>query len=348
MNEDIIEQARGRWAGILAHFGLEAILSGKHQRCPICGGKDRFRWDNKDDRGMYFCNHCGAGDGVKLLMEKNGWDFKTTLFQVKHVLPGTVVMAQERRTTDRTELAKRIWQQSKPIREGDDVQRYLTRRGLTNIPPSIRIANIPYYDEGKKIGNFNAMVASIKNAEGVGVSLHATYLSEGRKAQVPSVKKIVAPGIKGGAARLFQHTDELCITEGIETALAVHELTGKPVWAALNTGNMEAVVIPKEVKRVHIYCDNDANYAGQKAAYTLANRLSLADKDVVVMCPSEIGTDWADVRFAEIAQTFPFAAEKLDEIKQAGCDDARILSATEEGREIGKYCPLPRKDDAKG
>lgn len=333
---DIREQAQGRWAAILAHFGLESILSGKHTRCPLCGGKDRFRFDNKDGRGTYYCNQCGPGDGIGLLMKKTGMNFKEAAYRVREVIPGAAVIMPERRTDgDRAAVAKRIWDESKPVKEGDDVQRYLLRRGLTTIPPSIRIANIPYYDAGKRVGMYNAMVAVIKDQHGAGVSLHATYLKDGRKADVPAVKKIVAPGISGGAARLFQHADALCVTEGVETALAVHELTSMPVWAALNAGNMEAVVLPKELKRVFVYCDNDANFVGQKAAYTLANRLSVAGVDVAVLCPPDIGTDWADVRFAEVAQSFPFAKEKLDALRAAGCDEARIIGASEGGREIG-------------
>ena len=64
--------AQGRWQGILAELGLSDYLSGKHGPCPICGGKDRFRWDNKGGNGTYFCNQCGAGDGFKLLQEFKG------------------------------------------------------------------------------------------------------------------------------------------------------------------------------------------------------------------------------------------------------------------------------------
>lgn len=339
---DVREQAKGRWPGILASFGLEAILSKRHTRCPMCGGKDRFRFDDLEGRGTYYCNHCGAGDGFKLLMEKNHWDFKETAYRVREVIPGAVVLEPDRRATDRTAVARKIWKEAKPVTEGDDVQRYLASRGLTNIPSTIRIANIPYYDNGEKIGMFNAMVTVIRDVNGTGVSLHTTYLKDGKKAPVAVQKKIVAPGIKGCAATLFNATDVLGITEGIETALAVNALYGVPVWAALNAGNMEAIEIPEETNRVMIYCDNDDNFTGQKAGYALANRLALAGKDVSVSWPADIGEDFADVWFQEVAaKQFPFAREKLDMLQAAGCTDARVLSASEGGREIGV-------DDAQG
>ena len=53
----------------------EKALSGKHGPCPLCGGRDRFRFDDKDGRGTYFCSGCGAGDGVRLAMGITGLSF---------------------------------------------------------------------------------------------------------------------------------------------------------------------------------------------------------------------------------------------------------------------------------
>lgn len=62
--------ARGKWKGILLQLGVPAVsLTGKHAPCPMCGGADRFRFDNKDQRGTFICNACGAGDGMKLAVE---------------------------------------------------------------------------------------------------------------------------------------------------------------------------------------------------------------------------------------------------------------------------------------
>ncbi|WP_435052153.1 primase-helicase zinc-binding domain-containing protein [Escherichia coli] len=39
----------------------------RHQPCPVCGGSDRFRFDDREGRGTWYCNQCGAGDGLKLV-----------------------------------------------------------------------------------------------------------------------------------------------------------------------------------------------------------------------------------------------------------------------------------------
>lgn len=63
---EITGQAVNKWDYIFNSLGL-AVGSGKHCVCPACGGKDRFRLDNKGGRGTWICNVCGAGDGLELI-----------------------------------------------------------------------------------------------------------------------------------------------------------------------------------------------------------------------------------------------------------------------------------------
>ena len=51
----------------MAALGIE-IGTGKHTSCPACGGKDRFRFDDKQGDGTFYCNQCGAGNGFQLIM----------------------------------------------------------------------------------------------------------------------------------------------------------------------------------------------------------------------------------------------------------------------------------------
>jgi putative DNA primase/helicase len=124
---------------------------------------------------------------------------------------------------------------------------------------------------------------------------------------VSDSRKLLTAGINGGAVRLFEPSDELAIAEGIETALAVHVRTGKPVWAALGAGNLEKLWIPARLTRVAIYADHDASYTGQAAAYALATRIKTQARghpppDVAVHVPHKLDTDWADVLREELGQ----------------------------------------------
>ena len=84
------------------------------------------------------------------------------------------------------------------------------------------------------------------------------------------------------------------VAEGIETAIATTELFEMPTWATLGTSGIESFEPPASIKHLHIFGDNDRNFAGQKAAYVLAHRLALA-LDLEVSVPPEPDTDWLDV-----------------------------------------------------
>lgn len=92
---DILNAAAGRWPELLSALcGLTPDqLTDRHQPCPSCGGKDRYRWDKDDAEGGWFCNQCGgkdqmggAGSGIDLLMRVNRWDLKQALAAVERYL----------------------------------------------------------------------------------------------------------------------------------------------------------------------------------------------------------------------------------------------------------------------
>ena len=55
-----------------------SVFNGKHQACPSCGGKDRFRFTDyireRGDGGA-ICAQCGAGDGLHWFMKITGYSF---------------------------------------------------------------------------------------------------------------------------------------------------------------------------------------------------------------------------------------------------------------------------------
>jgi putative DNA primase/helicase len=82
-----IERAKGRWPEILRHLGVEdRFLRNKHGPCPNCGGKDRFRFDNKNGDGTFYCSQCGPGTGMILLRRLRGWDHKTACDEVDRII----------------------------------------------------------------------------------------------------------------------------------------------------------------------------------------------------------------------------------------------------------------------
>lgn len=95
MATEVITAATGRWCEILS--ALAALppeqLSNRHQPCPLCGGRDRYRFDDRDGSGSWFCNQCGGkdlmgggGSGMDLLMRVRHWSFRHACEEVERHL----------------------------------------------------------------------------------------------------------------------------------------------------------------------------------------------------------------------------------------------------------------------
>jgi putative DNA primase/helicase len=313
--EAVKQRAHGRWTEILAGEGVdERVLKHRNGPCPLCGGTDRFQYTDKFGEGNYHCRQCGAGGGFKLLQAIQGADFNTVLRQVERslgLLPATVPATAGEPSAERMrKLVQRIWSEARPVSAGDEVDRYLGGRGLAFpvYPAVLRFhPALGYYAKdgaakSRKLAEYPAMLACIQDANGHAVTLHRTYLKDGAKLQAADAKKVLSAGINGAAVRLFEPTDELAVCEGIETGLALHLATRKPVWAGISAGNLEKLWLPQNVRNVCIYADNDADggFAGQCFGFALARRLKREDKtggprQVQVFVPRHAGTDWADV-----------------------------------------------------
>lgn len=90
-----IEAAQGHWPDILASLGGLGSdqLTDRHQPCPACGGADRYRWDDDEGDGAWFCNQCGGknhqgggGNGLDLLMRVRGWSFTQAIERLEQHL----------------------------------------------------------------------------------------------------------------------------------------------------------------------------------------------------------------------------------------------------------------------
>jgi len=187
----------------------------------------------------------------------------------------------------------KTWSGSKPI-SVDAVTNYLWSRGIGVVPENIRICPACYEPDTKK--EYIAMVARIQNLKGSPIGIHRTYLEGSKKANIEHPKKLMTATeeLKGSAIRLFPTLETLGIAEGIETALSCTQLFSIPTWATISTALMESFEPPEQIRSIIIYGDNDYNYAGQKSAYKLANRLYNKGLKVQVQIPPEFG-DFNDV-----------------------------------------------------
>ena len=305
MSRELIDRSKGKWRGILTSLGIhESHLTGKHTSCPMCGGKDRFRFDDKNGSGSWICNNCGSGYGIHLVQKACGLSLADAEAAISEVVGSdapSMALVSKPKSKPRVSNVAGIWSEARDAEMQGVIGKYLGARGLS-LDAGLRAVRFAprtlYLDQdGNFAGTFPCMLGLIQAPDGKACGLHRTYLaSDGSKqASVPYPKKVLGEIPDGAAVRLAIRESHLGIAEGVETALSARRLFGVPVWAALTAGNMEKWMPPEGVTAITVFGDNDKNFRGQKAAFNLGNRLAMKGFTVTVEIPQKAGTDWNDV-----------------------------------------------------
>lgn len=316
LHEKTADRAVGQWPSILAAIGVPSrALVNKHGPCPMCGGKDRFRFDNLDGRGTFFCSQCGNGDGIKLVMLFLSLPFKDAAKRVDQHIGEAVSYTPKGLPTANDETKRQemraLWERSKPITSTDAAGLYLnSRTGLTKFPSALRfVADERYVEAGKRPSFHPAMVAKVDPsdeaaAQGERPAIHRTYLAHhGDKADVGTPRKMMGTMPTGAAVRLAPAGEVLGIAEGIETAISAQILFNVPTWAALTADLLEKWTPPACVRSVFIFGDHDASYTGQTATFALAKRLTMKGIEIIVHLAPAMGQDWNDVLMCRLEAT---------------------------------------------
>ncbi len=298
MTMDTISRARGRWPEIISALGVgNSYLKNKHGPCPCCGGKNRYRFDDKDGSGSYFCNQCGPGSGLMLLRKLRGWDHATACREVDTIIGsgGYVAKPENSRALEPYPAVEREAAIRRLISEATAPQivaDYLRGRGLS-VGSDVLLGHPGlFHVEARR--RLPAVIVPIHGPDGRLQSVERIFLGD-----VEPRKKIMPPidTIRGGGCRLFDGAAEMGVAEGAVTALAAHELFSIPVWAAMSANGIEAFELPPGVERLHIFGDNDSSFTGHHVAYALARRVRNDQRHLAieVHIPPAVDTDWLDV-----------------------------------------------------
>jgi len=277
------ELAQGKWREILSQLAVdEKFLKNEHGPCPMCGGKDRFRFDDKEGRGTFYCNSCGPGDGFDLLMKVQGWSFEDAAKHIDQIV-GTIEPKPFKPTQseeDKRRNLNAVWRASQAQQA---LLTYLESRRLpSRILEGVKTMRGSTRLWDSKTGQHHVGVVSlVQNAEGHPVSLHRIYFENGKR-----WKKVMPPvgTITGAAVRLGEIEDRiLCVAEGIESGLAVRGATkGLPVWCGISANGMREIKLPDGLRGLHVFADHDGNFVGPAAGMELAHRYKRQNKDAVV------------------------------------------------------------------
>ena len=297
-------QLEGKWKGILVKAGIEEkLLKRSHGPCPLCGGVDRFRFDDKG-LGRYYCQQCGPGDGFKLLMGYLHMTFAEAKAWAMNEAGVIEADRPQRERSDADKLAdlRKVWEAGVPYAEG--LVAYFMDRGIDPDyadDPMLRWhPSLRWFAEGKH-GFAPAMLARFFQWDKKGglqsVTVHRTWPKGSPKKKMVMPSPVNMNGIfcpLGGMPK----DGRLGVTEGIESALSLRQLSSStfdmPVWPTYSSEEMKKFNPPPGVKQLYIGIDVDYSFTGQAAGYELARRMRVQRPDlgIHILRPADDGKDW--------------------------------------------------------
>lgn len=270
---ETVKQACGHWPRILPALGVK-VIKNRHQACPVCGGSDRFRFDDKEGRGTWFCNQCGAGDGLKLVEKVFGVTPSEAAGKVNAVTgnllpvaPEVIAAAEAETVADRkaaAALAVRLMEKTRPATGNA----YLTRKGF---PDRECLTLTVMHKTGGVTFRAGDVVVPLYEDTGTLVNLQLI--------NADGLKRTLKGGQVKGACHIIEGKKQagkrLWIAEGYATALTVHHLTGETVMVALSSVNLLSLASLARQKhpacQIVLAADRDLNGDGQNKAAAAAD-----------------------------------------------------------------------------
>ena len=191
------------------------------------------------------------------------------------VIPDAVSSKKLKPPGGTPEAAARLFAASVPV-AGSLAETYLLSRGITLPISSSALRFHPKCWHRDEVQTRSiprpALIAAVTDGAGSLKGAHRTWLAQDGTDKAPVETQRRAMGhLLGNAVRLTPGDDILVVGEGIETMLSVREAApGLPVWAALSSSHLGAVLLPEGLQRLYIAIDRDP--AGQRAAERLTTR----------------------------------------------------------------------------
>ena len=326
----VLREFNGAWRQTLENYGCHLPSGRHHGPCPVCGGKDRFRFDDKDGRGTWFCSQCDpqSGGGLLLLSRFLG---KPTI-EVANELLGN--------TPERSRApVYRSFVSDDQIRKANHEQ---ARKGAEALLASSELRQHPYMSDrgldGQWLVNGEPIMGRDRSVIQPGeLLLVPAYKAEGDGSMLVNVQKIKAnkekrPIYGGDMAAVYHkldgHQKLIAIAEGYATGVTVNQVTGATTYCAFNTGNLAAVSAWVAERHpgvaVVFFADNDEHGAGLRYAKDAA-----APIGATVALPPELG-DWDDYRQAHGVEEAKVAMRQAIAADREACGVVVAKPATAE------------------
>ncbi|MCT8214002.1 DUF927 domain-containing protein [Proteus mirabilis] len=344
-------KANGQWQAILSHLGAEVPLN-THTACPHCGGKDRFRFDNKDGNGTFICNQCGSGDGLDLVQRVLGVSVTEAAKEVANIIgidtrsacPPAYRRSEIKAQQDELK-AQQAEKQANEKREKH--KRFIERYNRT-------IANVQRgrsdYLKAKGLHGFEmdllqdgSLIIPLLDAGGV--------ITGAQTIKPNGDKRLLSDSAKSGSYYPINepvNVSTVIIAEGLATALTCHLIQPEAhTVAAIDAGNLIHVAKVMRVKypesKIIIAGDNDIKPGQDNTGKLAAEKAAKVVNGVAVLPPTDDKADWDDYR---LSHGIDAARQAFNEIlEQQG---GKVMIETRVSNEVVKPDPMkPRIESRK-
>ncbi|EPC4024978.1 DUF927 domain-containing protein [Aeromonas salmonicida] len=298
---DVATAATGHWPDLLTAVGIDTPRGGKHGPCPTCGGKDRFRLDDKGGRGTWICNQCGAGDGLTLIGLVTGKPIKEA---AELIAPLVGLSTDGLDAAERERIHQQQQTRAGQERQQVELRRHNAARRAAAIMQDSEQAHTPYLAR-KSLGvclcTVNRILINDAGENFPPASLIVPLYNEANELvnvqliREDGTKRYLAGGQKAGAYHRIEGGELVAVVEGYATGLSVHLATGATVYCAMDAGNLLAVA--EIARRQHpearlLLCgDNDAHTHGNPGK-TKAEQAAATVGGLVALPPA--AGDWND------------------------------------------------------
>lgn len=284
-------KANGQWQAILSYLGAEVPLN-THTACPHCGGKDRFRFDNKDGNGTFICNQCGSGDGLDLVQKILGGSVTEAAYEVANIIGidtrSACPPAYRRSEIKAQQDELKVQQAEKQANEKREKhKRFIERYNRT-------IANVHRgrsdYLKAKGLHGFEmdllqdgSLIIPLLDAGGV--------ITGAQTIKPNGDKRLLSDSAKSGSYYPINepvNVSTVIIAEGLATALTCHLIQPEAhTVAAIDAGNLIHVAKVMRVKypksKIIIAGDNDIKPGQDNTGKLAAEKAAKAVNGVAVL-----------------------------------------------------------------
>ncbi|MBG2984151.1 DUF927 domain-containing protein [Proteus mirabilis] len=292
---DIVKASQGRWLYILANLGITVPDNHKHGACPKCGGKDRFRFDDKNGKGTWFCNQCGHGDGLDLVKLVTGKKTKTACQEVSKIilLPTFKEIAP---TPIKKVSAKKGIEHYEKIKAFSSLgeSQYLINKGFANHQCLITRQQ---YTQGEFSFPVGSLLLPLVDTDSV--------IKGGQLISLNGEKSLLSGSTLSGSFIIVRQPEkkpleQIVITEGFATGLSLSKCLDALIVASVSATNLVKVAQQLRAQypdaKIIIAGDNDFVDGKDNTGKMWAERAGKAVDGWVTLPPTHYKADWDDVR----------------------------------------------------